>query len=181
MKRRDAHEGDRGRTRLADGASVSKCSARVAALGAIDELNAALGLARSLCKREGLLETVASLQRDLLALGSLLARANPGPHASEAKTAWSVARTTRLDDLIEATEAQLPPLHAFVLPGGSPAGAALQWARTVCRRAEREAMALAEQETVDPSALSYVNRLSDLLFALARAENQHQGVRDEEW
>jgi cob(I)alamin adenosyltransferase len=181
MKRRDAQNGDRGQTALADGARVSKGSARIAALGGVDELNAALGVARCACGEAAARELLASLQRDLLALGAQLASPATGKRPSGEKASWSAARLARIEAVIDAVETRLPALAAFVLPGGSAAGAALQWARAVCRRAERSVVALAGQEDVDPLALAYLNRLSDLLFALARGENQRQGIVDEVW
>jgi cob(I)alamin adenosyltransferase len=180
--KRGARTGDRGTTGLANGARVSKSDARISALGAVDELNAALGLVRAATATDGLRELLASLQRDLLALGGKLARpADDRGRADAERARWSPERVKRVEDLIEAAEVRLPELKAFVLPGGSPSGAALQWARTVCRRAERGVVALAEKETTDATALSYLNRLSDLLFALAREENQRQNVPDEIW
>jgi len=183
MKRRNAHNGDTGQTGLADGARVSKSDARVSALGAVDELNAALGVVRAgVAPDAPLRELVASLQRDLLALGANLARpAADRTSAAAERARWSSERLERIDGLIEATELRLPGLKAFVLPGGSATAASLQWARTVCRRAERAVVALAEKEPLDATALSYLNRLSDLLFALAREENQRQDVTDEIW
>jgi cob(I)alamin adenosyltransferase len=182
MKGRDQHNGDRGQTSLADGTRVPKSSPRIAALCAIDELNAALGVARASCDDAGTREVLASLQRDLLALGARMARPAPDRAAAGAKADWSSARLDRIDDLSDTVEARLPGLSAFVLPGGGRTGAALHAARAVCRRAECAAFALAGQEkSVDPSALAYLNRLSDLLFALARAENQRQGATDEAW
>ncbi len=182
VKGKAAGKGDRGATALADGVRVSKSSVRVVALGAVDELNAALGVVRAAAVPESLREHLASLQRDLLALGANLARPlTTTAGASAEKARWSEERVERIERLLEAGEAQLPPLRNFILPGGSPSAAALQWARAVCRSAERAVVELAEEETLDPAALSYLNRLADLLFALAREENQRQGVADETW
>ena len=180
---KNAGRGDRGTTSLADGARVSKSDVRVSALGAVDELNAALGLVRAGLGSGPLRELIASLQRDLLALGANLARpSNDRKNAGSERTSWSDERVRRLDQLIEQTESRLPELRAFVLPGGSPSAAALQWTRSVCRRAEQAVVGLAEKEPLsNPSTLAYINRLSDLLFALAREENQRQGLADEIW
>ena len=182
MKGKNAGQGDRGTTGLADGARVSKSDARISALGAVDELNAALGMVRAGAGHDPLRELVASLQRDLLALGAKLARPPAERKGDGAeRVRWSSERVARVERLLEAAEQRLPELRAFVLPGGSTAAASLQWARTICRRAERAVVALAEREALDASALSYLNRLSDLLFTLAREENQRQDVTDEIW
>jgi cob(I)alamin adenosyltransferase len=182
VKGKEAGKGDRGATSLADGTRVSKSTARVAALGAVDELNAALGVVRTATMPESLRDLLASLQRDLLALGANLARPlTSAAGASAEKARWSEERVKCLDRLLAAGEARLAELRSFILPGGSPSAAALQWARTVCRRAERAVVALETEEALDPTALSYLNRLSDLLFALAREENQRQGVAEEIW
>jgi cob(I)alamin adenosyltransferase len=175
--------GDTGETSLFGGQRVSKDSPRVEAYGAVDELNAALGLACAFVQDEQVGKILTSLQEDLLALGTDLAT----PQGKEgAKAATFVPRVTpeqvaRLEKVIDAVESQLPPLSSFVLPGGVPAAAFLHLARTVCRRAERRAVALSRQETVNEQILIYLNRLSDLLFVLARLVNHQAGVEERLW
>jgi cob(I)alamin adenosyltransferase len=175
--------GDAGETGLFDGTRVSKADARVAAYGDVDEVNAWLGLARAAfvdpdpaCAR--LRDMLTHVQRDLFALGSRLA--DPARRIADrvTKAAIAPADITRLEAWIDELEENLPPLRRFILPGGSMAGAALHVARTVCRRAERSMVGLGE---VDPELLVYMNRVSDLLFVMARAANHHHGNPEVEW
>jgi cob(I)alamin adenosyltransferase len=171
--------GDSGDTSLFDGTRVKKDDPRVDAYGDIDELNAWLGLARASRLDPALDDDVVQLQRDLFALGAQLA--DPGhklaPRVS--KAVIGDADIARLESLIDRLEKALPPLRRFILAGGSPAGAALHVARTVCRRAERRIVAL--DPPVEPVLVRYVNRMSDLLFVLARAANHRGGVSETEW
>jgi len=170
--------GDSGETSLYGGARVRKDAPRVAAYGDIDELNAWLGLARA----HGLGEVdadVVQIQRDLFAIGAQIADPSEKLVASVTKAIVRDADVERLEQTIDRCEAALPPLRNFILAGGSAAGAALHVARTVCRRAERRIVAL--DPPVDPLLLRYVNRLSDLLFVLARSVNHRAGVSEIEW
>ena len=172
--------GDAGETGLFGGGRVPKDDLRVRAYGTIDELNAVIGVVRAgapPAEIEGVLER---LQHQLFDLGAELAT------PEGAATAARIARTTpdRVEALerdIDRCEAALPALRQFVLPGGTPVAAALHLARTVARRAEREIVSLAAREPVNPELLKYVNRLSDLLFVLARAANQAAGRPDVVW
>jgi cob(I)alamin adenosyltransferase len=162
--------GDRGETGLAGAARVRKSSLRIEALGALDEANAAIGVARTHLggdpSADRLLEGV---QHRLFDIGADLARPGAGGRTGQ-------DRVTALEAAIDALQAETPPLSAFVLPGGTPAAAALHLARTVVRRAERALVRLADAgEPVDPVALAYLNRLSDLLFAAARRANRERG------
>jgi len=170
--------GDAGKTRLATGAPVSKASLRVEAYGAVDETNATLGLARQHTAEDGLLDAIlARVQNDLFDLGADLAT----PDAGKAGDLRIVAtQVERLESEIDQLNAELAPLTSFVLPGGSPAAAALHQSRTVCRRTERVAVALAAEEPVGEEALKYLNRLSDLLFVAARWVNR-KGEGDVLW
>ena len=172
--------GDAGETALFDGTRVSKTDARVAAYGDVDELNATIGLARSalLTVDTQLPPMLEQIQRDLFALGSRLA--DPSHKIADRVTKATVTTedVTRLENWIDLLEAELPPLRRFILPGGSPAGATLHVARTVCRRAERAMVAL---DGVDRDLLVYANRLSDLLFVMARAVNKRAGTPEVEW
>jgi cob(I)alamin adenosyltransferase len=165
--------GDKGSTRLATGAVVSKSDLRVEAYGAVDETNACLGLARLHTADAGEFDAaLARLQNELFDLGADLATPPKPDEAPGAALRILDSQVERLEAEIDALNADLPPLASFVLPGGTPAAAALHLARTVCRRAEREAVRLAEAgEPVSGPALRYLNRLSDLLFVAARYAN----------
>ncbi len=177
-------QGDAGRTKLFGGLEVTKHDPRVAAYGTFDELNAALGVILSL-DPDGDLGT-ADLQRvqeDLFILGSHLAAARP-ERELERGTIPGLApgRIADLEAWIDSLDEELLPLDAFVLPGGCPAGAQLRVARTVCRRAERYVTALVESDTaLSTAVIPYMNRLSDLLFTLARAVNHRAGRPEARW
>jgi len=172
--------GDQGQTGLFDGTRVSKADARVDAYGEIDELNAALGLARALGVDAEVGTEIEHLQRDLHAVGALLADPNKRIAPRVDKARIGEARVAALEALIDRYDAELPPLHRFILSGGSQSGAALHVARTMCRRAERRIVALGEG-AVDLDVITYVNRLSDLLFTMARLVNHRAGVAESEW
>jgi cob(I)alamin adenosyltransferase len=172
--------GDAGETSLFGGGRVSKDDLRVRAYGTIDELNAAIGVVRAgepPPEIDGILERV---QHQLFDLGAELA--TPESAAAAARITRTTAdRVEGLEQDIDRGEALLPPLRQFVLPGGTPVAAALHHARTVARRAEREIVSLNARESVNPDLLKYVNRLSDLLFVLARVANQAAGRPDVIW
>ena len=172
--------GDRGTTALFDGTTVPKDDARVAVYGDVDELNAVVGVARAAGLPDDLDEMVAAMQRDLFAIGARLADPRSRIAARVTKARIGAADVERLEAWIDRVDGALPPLRSFVLPGGCPAGAALHQARAVCRRAERRIVGLGV-DAVDPEILRYVNRLSDLLFALARAVNHRSRVAEIEW
>src|SRR2546423_4473629 len=176
--------GDSGKTALFGArARVPKDDARVEAYGTVDELNCTLGAVRAALSPEAVLDPVlAGLQSDLFAVGAELAT----PPSQEAKLAAHMQlaldeRTAALEAEIDRLEAALEPLKSFILPAGTPAAAALHVARAVCRRAERRTVALAKVDTVRPEILRYLNRLSDLLFVLARYANHLAGVPDTPW
>jgi len=173
------HTGDAGETSLFSGDRARKDDPRVDAYGEIDELNAWLGFARASSLDPSIDAEVVALQRDLFALGAQLA--DPADKLAPRVTKAIVGddHILRLEQLIDRLEEELPPLRRFILAGGTPAGAALHLARTVCRRAERRMVGLAPP--VDPVLLRYVNRLSDLLFVLARVVNHRSGVAETEW
>jgi cob(I)alamin adenosyltransferase len=171
--------GDGGDTSLFGGKRVRKHDPRVDAYGEIDEVNAWLGFVRASRPDADIDDPLVHIQRDLFALGAQLADPTDGVAARAAKAALGAADVERLERLIDRFEEQLPPLRKFILAGGTPAGAALHVARTVCRRAERRITAL--EPPVDSSLLRYVNRLSDLLFVLARVVNHRGGVPEAEW
>lgn len=170
--------GDGGQTGLFGGARVSKADARVTAYGEIDELNSCLGLARMHPFDEGIDRLLSEIQSELFNLGAELATV-PGKDAGALKV--SETEIHSLEEAIDHAETELSPLKSFILPGGSPAAAHLHLCRTVCRRAERSLVGLGEQEEVRGEALRYLNRLSDLLFVLARLANHRAGIEDVPW
>jgi cob(I)alamin adenosyltransferase len=172
--------GDGGETSLFDNTRVSKADARVDAYGEVDEVNACLGVVRAAGVDADLAAALEAIQKDLFALGARLADPSARIAARVEKAAISASDVKRLEDLIDRLEAELPPLRRFILPGGGPAGAALHLARTVCRRAERRVIALGA-DAVEPILVVYLNRLSDLLFVMARAVNHRAGVPEVEW
>jgi len=171
--------GDSGETALFDGTRVSKADPRVAACGEVDELVAWLGLVAASIDDPEIGEKLVRIQRDLFALAARLA--DPGHRIADrvTKAVLSAADVTRLEQWIDAFETELSPLRRFILAGGSPPGAALHVARAVCRRAERAIAQLGD--AVEPEILQYINRLSDLLFTMARAANRRAGVPEIEW
>jgi cob(I)alamin adenosyltransferase len=172
--------GDAGETSFFDGTRVSKSDLRVDAYGEVDELNACLGAARGVCQDADLREALAQIQEQLFAVGARLADPSVRIAARVTKAGVQEEHVERLERLIDSLEAELPPLRRFILPGGGEAGAWLHVARTVCRRAERRVVGLGEQ-AVDAIVIRYLNRLSDLLFVMARAANHRQGVPETEW
>lgn len=173
--------GDAGQTGLLGAGRVRKNAARVEAYGGIDELNASLGVIHAALTDPELLDLLASIQRDLFAMGTQLADVRKDRGKDVEKAALTVERVTELERAIDRYEEELPPLKRFILPGGCEAGSRLHLARTVCRRAERWIVALAAEEEVPAVILAYVNRLSDLLFVLARLVNQRAGVAEIAW
>lgn len=176
--------GDTGETGLFDGTRVLKSDARVATYGEVDELNAWLGLARSMLSHEAeLCEMLVAIQRDLFAVGARLA--DPSRKIAErvSKAVIGPAEIVKLERWIDMLDTLLPPLRRFILAGGSNAGATLHLARTVCRRAERAMVALraADESSVEPALIIYVNRLSDLLFVMARVANFRDDTSEIEW
>ncbi|CAA7612368.1 cob(I)yrinic acid a,c-diamide adenosyltransferase [Magnetospirillum sp. SS-4] len=164
--------GDKGKTSLGNGDRVDKHAIRVEAYGTVDEANAVLGLAR-LHAGGKMAETLARMQNDLFDLGADLCTPSAGDEAPDARLRVVQAQVDRLEAEIDAANEHLAPLNSFILPGGSALAAHLHHARTVVRRAERMMTALAEVEPVSPAAIAYANRLSDLLFVLARVANDH--------
>jgi cob(I)alamin adenosyltransferase len=172
--------GDRGDTGLGDGTRVPKDHPRVAAYGAVDELNSVLGLL--LAGQAPLPETdlLRTIQNDLFDVGADLCLPQPGDETPGQRLRVRAEQVTRLEEAIDRLNAGLQPLTSFVLPGGEPAAAWCHLARTVCRRAERDVVTLMRTETLNPQVLIYLNRLSDLLFVLARVFNRH-GQADVLW
>ena len=172
--------GDAGETSLFDNSRVSKADPRVDAYGEVDEVNAVLGAALSQGVDDDIASVLTTVQKDLFAVGARLA----DPSSRIAERVTKAAVTTEQIELLETTidrlETELPPLRRFILPGGSSAGALLHLARTVCRRAERRVVSLGT-DSVEPGVIIYLNRLSDLLFVMARAVNHRAGIPETEW
>jgi cob(I)alamin adenosyltransferase len=178
--------GDKGMTALVGGKRVAKDSLRVASYGTIDELNATIGLARAFNEeaaaseaRAWLEDVLCRLQNELFDLGSELA--TPPEAHYEGMFRVGPADIKALEELMDECQKDLEPLKSFVLPGGGRVSACLHMARTVCRRAERDVLQLGREEDVGPHPLAYVNRLSDLLFVLARWIGRRQGEKEYLW
>jgi cob(I)alamin adenosyltransferase len=172
-KAKSTRPGDKGITSLPKEAGVSKASLQVAAIGDVDELSAALGVAAALAPAN-LKRIIERIQRDLFEVGADISEAKGSPMLSMSRVRW-------LEREIQRLQEGLPPLRRFIVPGGSQLAAALHLARAICRRAERSAVAVVEQKALNPAALAYLNRLSTLMFAMARAANARAGVSEEEW
>lgn len=174
--------GDDGSTGLVDGSRLAKSDLRVRAYGDVDETNAVIGLVRLHLESRQLDDMLSRIQNDLFDLGADLA--TPLPSEGEADSEYALrmieSQTTRLEKELDGLNADLEPLKSFVLPGGHPPAAYLHQARTVCRRAERICVALAQDVDINPHALRYLNRLSDFLFVAARWTND-QGQSDVKW
>jgi cob(I)alamin adenosyltransferase len=174
--------GDGGETALFGGGRVSKHHLRVMAYGDVDELNSALGAAMATPPAEAEHELLEQIQRDLFAIGGQLASPEPSRvREALAKARIDERRIAEMEAVMDRADAALPTLTSFILPGGCPRAAAFHVVRTVCRRAERSVVALHEREPVAPIILTYLNRLSDLLFTLARLANHRAGVADRVW
>lgn len=165
--------GDDGTTGLGDGLRVPKDSLRVEAYGTVDELNSALGIALAVDLPADVREALTPIQHALFDLGGELCI--PG------RVAIREEHVGQLERVLDSLNATLPPLKEFVMPGGSPAAAALHFTRTICRRAERRTVSLARTEPISPLAIKYLNRLSDLLFVAARYVNTTQGAPEILW
>jgi cob(I)alamin adenosyltransferase len=172
--------GDTGETSLFDKTRVSKADVRVDAYGDVDELNACLGAARATRLDADLTAVLEQIQSELFAVGARLADPSSRIAGRVEKAAITNTEVEQLELMIDRLEGQLPPLRRFILPGGSTAGALLHLARTVCRRAERRVVGLGAG-AVDPIIIVYLNRLSDLLFVMARVANDRAGTTEVEW
>ena len=170
--------GDTGETGLLGGVRVKKHELRIEAYGTVDELNAALGVVRAAQPSQRADQILEHIQNELFAVGAELATpTSKGAHSGRIEE----SHVERLEEMIDLCEAELPPLKNFILPGGCATASQLHLARTVCRRAERLVVELSETGPVSPQIIVYLNRLSDLLFVLARFENARAGVPDVKW
>ena len=172
--------GDAGETSLFGSTRVSKADARVDAYGEVDELNAALGAARAAGLDDELGSALETIQKELFAVGARLADPERRIADRVTKAAVQESDVARLEQTIDRLEGELEPLRRFILPGGALAGALLHVSRTICRRAERRVVSLGPG-AVEPIVIVYLNRLSDLLFVMARAANRRAGVAETEW
>jgi cob(I)alamin adenosyltransferase len=173
--------GDRGDTGLLNGRRVSKDDLRVQAYGEVDELNAALGLAVATLSDSEISKVLIEIQKDLFSIGAQLAEPPWGEGKRLEKFQIDESHISRLEQCIDKWETELIPLHRFILPGGSNAGAALHLARTICRRAERQVVHLSHREELPPTLMAYLNRLSDFLFVLARFINHKSNSPEILW
>jgi cob(I)alamin adenosyltransferase len=169
--------GDDGSTGLIGGPRVPKDDLRVVAYGEVDETNAAIGVVVAACDDDALVTMLRRIQAELFELGTQLAT----PDGKSPTLTIGESHVAQLERWIDQASGEVPPLRNFILPGGTPVAAGLHYARTVCRRAERAVITLARQQTVGESVIPYLNRLSDLVFALARAANHRAGVADIPW
>jgi len=170
--------GDDGSTGLYGGGRVAKCDPRIEAIGAVDELNAQLGMARAIGSPEQFDSIIAVLQNQMFDLGAELATPDPESCGTDYLQDADIAQVEQWIDKFEST---LAPLQTFILPGGTPAAAALHLARCICRRAEREIVALSAISAIRPTALQYINRVGDFLFVLARSANAASNQLDIAW
>lgn len=174
--------GDAGETGLFGGGRVPKDHARVQAYGDVDELNSAIGVVRATAPGDFFDPLLEQIQRDLFALGGQLATPDPEKvRKALEKAELSEARVTVFERVMDEADHELPPLRAFVLPAGTPKAAALHMARTICRRVERNVVTLSHEAEIPELFVVYLNRLSDLLFTLARLSNHRTGVGDVTW
>ena len=174
--------GDRGDTGLIDGSRVQKDDPRVSAYGEIDELQAMLGVIKSELPRDSSLGSLLrTIQKDLFSLSARLADPRDKIAERKEKVITGDARIEALEREIDVREAELPPLTAFILAGGGSTGAKLHLARTICRRAERGVVGLGRRVLLDPVIVTYLNRLSDLLFVMARYENHKSQLPEDIW
>ncbi len=181
MPRIYTRKGDDGTTGLFDGTRVPKDHMRCEAYGNVDELSAALGAARAFVEEKEIADELLAVQKDLLALGAQLADPAYGTRPAKPKTVVTEERVASFEKTMDRWDAELPPLKGFIVRGGSKGAAFLHLACCVCRRAERSIVALGRQVELPPLVVRYVNRLSDLLFVLARAENRRSGETQIDW
>lgn len=167
--------GDDGKTRLAGGEQCNKDSPRVDAYGDVDELNSFIGLAITRIDDNSIKRVLKKVQADLFTIGAELAK------AKGEKSRLQKERIEWIEETVKEADSLLPELTKFILPGGSPGAALLHSCRAICRRAERKCVALKKKEIVSEEVVKYLNRLSSLLFSMARLTNKKTGVKDEEW
>jgi len=168
--------GDKGKTSLLGGATVPKDDPRVEAYGSVDELNAVLGVAISFTDIERISKSLSAVQKDLFVIGAELATKGARPRKT-----IPPARIRGLEEEIDALEKELPPLHSFIIPGGSRNASLLHLARTISRRSERAIISLSHKEKINPAIITYMNRVGDLLFIQARYTNYKKKTEERPW
>ena len=175
--------GDGGETALFGGRRVPKNHLRVAAYGTIDELNSALGLVVSFTRQKSVVDVLHTIQNELFNIGAELASDQTPRRGKKATAAFQLDpdKTKWIERLIDEYDARVPPLRTFILPSGPASATSLHLARTICRRAEREVVSLAQEESVNPAVLAYLNRLCDLLFVMARYLNKAARRKELTW
>lgn len=174
-------KGDDGTTGLFDGTRVSKDHLRCAAYGDVDEMHAALGVARAFAEDREVDAALLEIQKDLMAVGAQLADPKYETRAVKEKTQITEEKIAAFEKLMDRYDAELPPLKGFILRCGTKGAAFLHLACTICRRAERQIVTLSRQAAIPPLVVKYINRLSDLLFVLARVENKKGGEQQIPW
>jgi cob(I)alamin adenosyltransferase len=174
-------KGDKGKTTLVFGENVAKDHPRVKAYGTIDELNASLGVATSFVKNRQVKQILQDIQNELFNIGAELASSGKLKKKTSEYYQLNKSKTADLEELIDCYDEQLPSLKTFILASGINVATSLQLTRTICRRAEREVVTLSKKEKVNPNILAYLNRLSDLLFVLARFLNKKSGGKETRW
>lgn len=178
MPRMYTRTGDKGETSLFSGERVPKNSLRVDAYGTVDELSSWIGYTRSLIEEDDEIDSILeNIQRDLFLVGAELATRPKESNRQKMQVTQAMVKV--LEEEIDRLDAELSPLSTFIVPGGTHAAAALQVARAIGRRAERKAVALAQSEKLNPALVQYLNRLSSLLFVLARVVNRRRGIEEE--
>ena len=178
MPRMYTRTGDKGETSLFSGERVPKNSLRVDAYGTVDELSSWIGYTRSLIEEDDEIDSILeNIQRDLFLVGAELATRPKESNRQKMQVTQAMVKV--LEEEIDRLDAELSPLSTFIVPGGTHAAAALQVARTIGRRAERKTVALAQSEKLNPALVQYLNRLSSLLFVLARVVNRRRGIEEE--
>lgn len=173
--------GDKGETSLIGGSRVSKNNIRVNAYGEVDELNASLGVCICFIKEKSTISTLEQIQNHLFEIGSVLATPHQSLEDKNTNQIFFQSSIVFIENKINDLESKLPQLRNFILPGGTKSASFLHLARTICRRAERSVVSLMEEESIIPAILMYINRLSDLLFLLARHENISDSVKEKIW
>jgi len=181
MVRIYTRKGDDGSTGLFDGTRVSKDHLRTEAYGEVDELSAALGVSRAFAEDPEIAAVLLDIQKDLLAVGAQLADPKFEARKVKSKTVLTPEKVEAFEKLMDRYDGELPPLKGFILRCGTKGAAFLHLACTICRRAERRIVTLSRQVSVPPIVIQYINRLSDLLFVLARVENKRGGEEQIDW
>ena len=173
--------GDKGETYLPGGKRVSKDTQRVVTYGTLDELNASLGLAASAIKDKHTTNIIQKIQGALFDIGAELANPQQNVKYTNRFVKLDQSKITELERIIDQVDSRLKPISSFILPGGTEGSSRLHFSRSIARRAERQLTKLSRKESVNPNTITYLNRLSDLLFVLARNQNRQENIQDTPW